>query len=294
MSFSPEFASHTATFVTPASSFSELSFEPALPPAPKAQPDPFNLQRYIEAQDKNGIFNRVIEAIRNGGKIPLPVNAWIWCVFPQMDHCRTRRRFGSIFRSDRDVWPKGRALVSLDEARAILKHPVLGPRMKTVAQALLDTRHADIFCALDHIILDVQRVHSTMTIFREASRRPLCLHEIVLHGGTHGEFRMVLDKHFSHGPDSDDEMSWGEPIRPIRKLSSRHKPTMQQLEVKIMEVIEQRIASKDNRCVCAREKCELDRLEEEFMEKVRDKRKKRLQREPLRVYAPHFVYHLTC
>lgn len=274
MSFSSNVASSTATATaTPATSFSESFDEGPLPP-----PDSFNIQRYIQAQDRNGIFDRVIEAIRSGGKIPRPTIAWIWFVFPQMDHCGTRRRPSRIVKLDRDVWPKGRAITGVEEARAILKHPILGPRMQKVALALLETRHADIYCAMDHRILDVQRVHSTMTIFREASRRPKCLHEAVEHGGTHAEFRMVLDKHFARAPDSDDEMTWGEAPHPVQKRSARHQPTLRALEINDVEVIEKRMASRNILCVCTNQKEELNRLDEEFMKKVRDKRLVRIQR----------------
>lgn len=269
MSFTTDAASLRTT---PATSLTE-SFD-----APPPAPDPFHLERYIQAQNTNGHFDRVVEAIRNGGSIPQPTVTWIWFVFPQMDHCGTRRRPGRVARPHRDVWPKGKALTSLDEARAMLKHPILGPRLQQVAQALLDTRHADIFCVMGHRILDVQRVHSSMTIFREASRRPTCLHETIDHGGTHGEFRRVLDQYFGRTQDSGDEMTWGEPVGPTHKRSSRHWPTIRELEMRDVDGVEKRMASKDVSCVCAKGKEEVDRLDEEFMKKVHDKRRKRIQR----------------
>lgn len=271
MTFSSELPSSTTTPATPF--LESVTGDKSTP-----EPDRFNLQRYVDAQDRNGIFDRVLEAIRDGGKIPRPTTAWLWFVFPQMDYCKTRYRPSRIVRPDRDVWPKGHAMINLDEARAILKHPILGPRMKRLAEALLDTHHADIFCVLNHQLLDVQRVHSTMTIFREASRRPLCLHETLGHGGTNVVFRNVLDKHFSLAPDSGDEMTWGEPVRPLAKRSSRHQPTIQQLEIRDMQAVEKRMVSKNMLCVCAKKKEELDRLDDEFVKKVQGKRKKRAER----------------
>lgn len=150
--------------------------------------------------------------------------------------------------------------------------------MQRMAHALLNTRHADIFCAMDYQLLDVQRVHSTMTIFREASRRPLCMHEMIERGRTNVEFRLVLDKHFAHATDSDDEMTWGEPLRPPHKRSARHLPTIRELEIRDVDAVEKRLASKNILCVCANKSEELDRIDEEFMKKVREKRKKRIQK----------------
>lgn len=268
------FSLDSVSKITPATTFLEsVTGDKSTP-----EPDRFHLQRYVDAQDRNGIFDRVLEAIRDGGKIPRHTTEWLWFIFPQMDHCKTRYRPSRIVRPNRDVWPKGHAITNLEEARAILRHPILGPRMQKLAETLLETRHADIFCVLNHQLLDVQRVHSTMTIFREASRRPLCLHETLDHGGTNVIFRNVLDKHFALAPDSGDEMTWGEPLRPLAKRSSRHPPTIQQLEIRDMQAVEKRMASKNMLCVCANKKEELNRLDDEFVKKVEGKRKKRAER----------------
>lgn len=249
------------------------------------EPDPFNLQRYVDAQDRDGAFDRVLAAIRDGSGLPRPSTAWMWFVFPQMDHCETRYRPTCVARPGRDVWPPGHALTSLDEARALLRHPVLGPRMARAAQALLDTRHADVFCVLGHRLLDVRRVCSAITILHEAARRPLCLHDSPhrRRGGAHPVFRRVLDKLFVRAPDSDDEMTWGEPpLRPFSKpRCARHQPTLRRLEARNVDAVEKRMASGAEDvllCACPRTKEELNRLDAEFMEKVRDKRKKRMEK----------------
>lgn len=275
MSFSSNLASSSTTpAATPLTSFSEsLTLSEPLP-----EPDRFNLQRYIDAQDENGIFERIIQSIRDGGKLPRPTIAWIWSFFPQMDYCKTRRRPSRIVRHNRDVWPRGHSLTSLDEARAILRHPILGPRMQSMAHALLNTRHSNIFCVMDHQLLDVQRVQSTLTIFREASRRPVCMHETAEQGKMKMEFRKALDKHFSHNTDSEDEMTWGESLRPPHKQSARHIPTIQELEIRDVEAVEKRQASKSVLCICSNSKEDLTRLDEEYMKKVQEKRRKRIHR----------------
>lgn len=105
-------------------------------------PDPFNLDRFVKAQDEKAIFDRVLATIREGRRKPRPAT-WMWFVFPQMDKCLTRERRPK--QRHRDVWPRGQALTSLDEARAYLRHPVLGPRIREAAQALLDSPFSDKF-----------------------------------------------------------------------------------------------------------------------------------------------------
>lgn len=111
----------------------------------ESHPDPFHLDRFVKAQDANDSYNRVLAAIREGRRKPQPAT-WMWFVFPQMDKCLTRER--RPHRRERDVWPRGQALASLDEARAYLSHPVLGPRIRDAAQAVLDSPFADNFTVM--------------------------------------------------------------------------------------------------------------------------------------------------
>ena len=74
--------------------------------------DPFDLQRFVDAQDR--VYPTVLDELRGGRKR----SHWIWFVFPQLrglGHSPTAVRFG---------------IASLDEARAYLAHPVLGPRLR--------------------------------------------------------------------------------------------------------------------------------------------------------------------
>jgi uncharacterized protein (DUF1810 family) len=73
--------------------------------------DPFDLERFIIAQDP--IYDRVLQELRTGRK----ASHWMWYVFPQLrglGWTPTARRYG---------------IASLDEARAYLGHPILGPRL---------------------------------------------------------------------------------------------------------------------------------------------------------------------
>ncbi|MEJ7749045.1 MAG: DUF1810 domain-containing protein, partial [Candidatus Limnocylindrales bacterium] len=79
---------------------------------------------------------------------------WMWFIFPQV------AGLGSSAMSRRF------AIASLDEARAFLAHPVLGPRLRECAGAVLAVtgRTADeIFGSVD-----AKKLRSSMTLFQRA------------------------------------------------------------------------------------------------------------------------------
>jgi len=133
--------------------------------------DPFGLGRFVAAQDAAGTYDRAVAELRGGRK----TSHWMWFVFPQiagLGYSPTSRRY---------------AITSLEEARAYLAHPVLGPRLTECATILTGVpgRSAEqIFGELD-----AQKLHSSMTLFmRAASGEPV--------------FRQVLDQYFGGVPDS--------------------------------------------------------------------------------------------
>jgi uncharacterized protein (DUF1810 family) len=77
------------------------------------------LARFVEAQAP--IYESALGELRDGGKRM----HWMWFVFPQL------RGLG---RSE-TAWRYG--IADLDEARAYLRHPVLGPRLSECTQAML-------------------------------------------------------------------------------------------------------------------------------------------------------------
>jgi uncharacterized protein (DUF1810 family) len=104
----------------------------------------------VLAQEAGGTYSRAIGELRGGHK----VTHWIWFVFPQiagLGQSETSRRY-SIF--------------SLEEARAYLEHPVLGPRLLECARILCDLHGP----AAEEIFgsLDAQKVRSSMTLFVRA------------------------------------------------------------------------------------------------------------------------------
>jgi uncharacterized protein (DUF1810 family) len=75
--------------------------------------DPFHIKRFVEVQNAEGIYDRVLEELRAGEK----VSHWMWFVFPQiagLGQTSTSREF---------------AISSLEEAQAYVHQPVLGPRL---------------------------------------------------------------------------------------------------------------------------------------------------------------------
>ena len=132
--------------------------------------DPFQLERFVTAQDQGGVYEAAVEELRAGRKR----SHWMWFVFPQiagLGQSPISRRY---------------AISSLAEARAYLAHPVLGPRLIECAGIVrdLDGRTAgDIFGGID-----AMKLRSSMTLFARADpERPV--------------FGEVLDAYFDGVPD---------------------------------------------------------------------------------------------
>ena len=124
--------------------------------------DTYDLQRFVDAQDRGGTYDRALQELRDGRK----TSHWMWFVFPQI------AGLGSSPMAQRY------AVSSLDEARAYLAHPVLGDRLRESARALtgLDTRSPDEVLGG----IDAMKLRSSMTLFmRAAPGEPLFAH--VLH-----------------------------------------------------------------------------------------------------------------
>ena len=108
--------------------------------------DPYNLQRFIDAQD--GIFDTALAELRSGRK----QSHWMWFIFPQLaglGHSPTAQYY---------------AIASLDEARAYLERPTLGVGLRECVEALLpwaDERTAkQILGSVDAI-----KLRSSLTLF---------------------------------------------------------------------------------------------------------------------------------
>ncbi|HEY5333748.1 MAG TPA: DUF1810 domain-containing protein [Solirubrobacterales bacterium] len=113
--------------------------------------DRFGLQRFVDAQEDGAIYARALGELRDGRKR----GHWIWFVFPQI------AGLGSSPMS------QAYAIGSLEEARAYLGHPLLGPRLRECCQALLA---ADPSQSADQILgrIDAIKVRSSITLFTRA------------------------------------------------------------------------------------------------------------------------------
>ena len=139
-----------------------------------AMDDPYDLQRFVAAQDAGGTYDRATAELSGGRK----TSHWMWFIFPQiagLGYSPTARTY---------------AITSLAEARAYLAHPVLGPRLLECAEILtrLPCRTAEqIFGEVDAL-----KLRSCVTLFMHAApAQPV--------------FREILDQYFDGVPDSATE-----------------------------------------------------------------------------------------
>jgi len=111
--------------------------------------DPHDLSRFVEAQ--SGIWDDALREIRAGRKR----THWMWFVFPQIEglgQSPTSKRY---------------AIRSVDEARAYLAHPVLGPRLHACFASLLDIHGRSAREIFGHP--DDMKLHSCATLFAAVS-----------------------------------------------------------------------------------------------------------------------------
>ena len=124
----------------------------------------YNLDRFLTAQARD--FTTAIAELRSGYK----ATHWIWYVFPQLatlGRSAMARHFG---------------LSGIEEAGTYLAHPVLGVRLVTCAELLLqhpERTPEDILGTVDAL-----KVRSCMTLFEAVTDAP-------------GVFGEVLDRLYS-------------------------------------------------------------------------------------------------
>lgn len=130
-----------------------------------------DLERFVAAQEQN--FDAALAELRAGRKR----THWMWYVLPQLRGLGTSpmaQRYG---------------LAGLDEARAYLAHPVLGPRLLDCVAALNalpeGTRAVDVLGGIDAL-----KLRSCLTLFVRAASP-----------GKAGPFDAALAKYFAGAPD---------------------------------------------------------------------------------------------
>jgi uncharacterized protein (DUF1810 family) len=127
-----------------------------------------DMQRFIAAQE--GVYPDALAELRAGRKR----THWMWFIFPQLAGLgvsATAQRY---------------AIASLDEARAYLDHPVLGPRLRECAAAMLAVEGKSATRILGYP--DDLKLRSSMTLFARAAADPTL-------------FQAVLDRYYD-GPDT--------------------------------------------------------------------------------------------
>ena len=140
-----------------------------------------NLQRFIDAQQNS--YQRALTEVKSGKKL----THWIWYIFPQLK--------GLGMSGNSQYY----GIDDLEEARAYLKHPVLGARLREITSVFLDLvgkNAKDVFGDLD-----AMKVRACMTLFNEVSDDDL--------------FEEVLKKHYQ---GEKDEMTMNRLYPPAGNL----------------------------------------------------------------------------
>lgn len=132
-----------------------------------AKSDPYDLNRFVEAQSP--VYDQALAELRAGRKR----THWMWFVFPQIE---------GLGSSDT---ARFYAIADRAEAAAYLKHPLLGPRLRQCAAALLGVEGRtglEIRGSPDDL-----KARSCMTLFAELpDADPV--------------FRQVLEKYYAGEP----------------------------------------------------------------------------------------------
>ena len=127
------------------------------------------LERFSSAQSR--VYDQALSELRAGRKR----SHWMWFIFPQirgLGHSPTSLHY---------------AIRDLEEARAYMAHPVLGPRLRECAEAVMEVEGrsaSEIFGYPDDL-----KLRSSMTLFSRAS-------------GGESVFDRVLEKYYQGQPDS--------------------------------------------------------------------------------------------
>ena len=123
--------------------------------------DPYGLERFVTAQDAGATYQRALAELRAGRK----ASHWMWFIFPQVA--------GLGFSAMAQRY----AISGLDEARAYLGHPVLGPRLIECTGVVAATEGS----TADRILgpVDAMKLRSSMTLFAAAEPEEAVFGEVL-------------------------------------------------------------------------------------------------------------------
>ena len=126
--------------------------------------DPAGLERFVKAQKYD--YDTALREIRSGRKR----SHWMWYIFPQLQglgYSSTAQYYG---------------IRDLEEAQDYMEHPVLGPRLVEISEALLVLDTSDASAVMGYP--DDLKLRSSMTLFELAApEQPV--------------FGQVLEKYYS-------------------------------------------------------------------------------------------------
>jgi uncharacterized protein (DUF1810 family) len=130
--------------------------------------DPFNLQRFVDAQ--RSTYQQARSELRAGRK----ESHWMWFIFPQLR--------GLGYSSMASYY----GISGLEETKAYLEHPILGPRLIECCQLVTQVESTpieDIFGYPDYL-----KFRSSLTLFMQAT-------------SDNAPFKAALEKYFDGVPD---------------------------------------------------------------------------------------------
>ena len=138
------------------------------------------LERFVKAQQYD--YDTALREIRGGRKR----SHWMWYIFPQLKglgYSSTSQYYG---------------IRDLEEAKAYLQHPVLGPHLVEISEALLTLDTDDASAVMGYP--DNLKLHSCMTLF-ELAAYDLAAPELYLSAPELYVFSRVLEKFFAGHQD---------------------------------------------------------------------------------------------
>ncbi|MCW2516261.1 MAG: hypothetical protein JWR11_5303 [Mycobacterium sp.] len=127
--------------------------------------DPYDLARFVEAQDRGGTYETAARELRSGRK----QSHWMWFVFPQ------------IHGLGHSALAVEYAIGSRDEAVAYLAHDVLGPRLHRCARLVVASGAVSAKALMGSP--DDLKLKSSMTLFAEVA-------------DDDGDFAAVLEQYY--------------------------------------------------------------------------------------------------
>ena len=111
-------------------------------------PDPFDIERFIKAQNTDNTYQRALEEMQRGHK----TSHWIWFIFPQLKglgHSRYSQYYG---------------LADADETRTFLANSCLNKRLREITCTLLTHKDKNIEQLMGSYV-DALKLKSSMTLF---------------------------------------------------------------------------------------------------------------------------------